>query len=150
MIKKLSLILLLAAFVAFVPACGGKKIKTEGVTCTVTLDGKPLANATVSFTPADGSGNDASGITDASGVCKMQTLLGAADAGTTPGKYLVTITCFEEIDTGKTYTNDAGNEVPVTEDKSVIPQKYASTKTSGLEAEVQKGANSFEFNLESK
>ena len=52
MIKKFSVVLLLVALVAFIPACGGKKIKTEGVTGKVTLDGQPLANATVFFTPA--------------------------------------------------------------------------------------------------
>ena len=151
MIKKISVVLLLVALVAFVPACGGKKIKTEGVTGKVTLDGQPLANATVFFTPADGSGgSEASGMTDANGVYKLQTLLGAADAGTTPGKYLVSFTCFEEVETGKTYKNDEGNDGPVTEDRSVIPAKYNSVKTSGFEAEVVKGANTFDFDLQSK
>ena len=151
MIKKFSVVLLLAILVAFVPACGSKKIKTEGVTGKVTLDGQPLANATVFFTPADGSGgNEASGMTDANGVYKLQTLLGAADAGTTPGKYLVSFTCFEEVDTGKTRTDEDGKELPITEDRSVIPQKYNSFKTSGFEAEVVKGANTFDFDLQSK
>lgn len=150
MTKQFSIILFLVVLVAFVPACGDKKLKTEGVTGTVTLDGQPLPNATVYFTPLDGSGNEAVGTTDSNGVYRLQTLLGKVDAGTTPGKYSVKFSCYEEFETGKTYTNDEGKEIPETDERSIIPQKYESAQTSGFEAEVVKGANTFDFDLQSK
>src|SRR5262245_12374499 len=66
--------------------CGqGKTVKVEGV---VTLDGKPLPAATVTFVP-DGNGRAASGRTDQDGIFRLTTF--RTDDGAVPGEYKVTV-----------------------------------------------------------
>ena len=75
----LSLICLLAG-------CGGSGVSAvEGV---VTLDGKPLQNASIHFVP-QGAGRDATGQTDASGHFTMSTF--KPGDGVVPGEYKVVI-----------------------------------------------------------
>ncbi len=150
--NKFLLFFALLGILATVPACGGGAIKTEGVSGVVTLDGEPLPNATVYFTPVDkASGAQQSvGRTNEAGEYKLQTLLGAADAGTTPGDYVVTIDCVDEVKTGGTTTNDDGEEVPETEEIQRVPSRYLNGETSGLTATVVKGSNTFNFDLTSE
>ena len=150
--NKFLLFFALIGLLATIPACGGGAIKTEGVTGVVTLDGEPLPNATVYFTPVDkASGAQQSvGRTNELGEYKLQTLLGAADAGTTPGDYVVTIDCVDEVPTGGTKLNDEGEEVPETEEIQRVPARYLNASTSGLTATVVKGANTFNFDLTSE
>ena len=150
--NKFLLFFALLGLLATVPACGGGAIKTEGVTGVVTLDGEPLANATVYFTPAEGSSgaSQSVGTTNEAGEYKLQTLLGAADAGTTPGDYVVTIDCVDEVPTGDMKLNDDGDEVPETEEIQRVPARYLNASTSGLTATVVKGANTFNFDLTSE
>ncbi len=143
---KFSLCVLLA-LIAFIPACGQKHIKTEGVTGTVTLDGQPLAFASIRFVPVDGTGLDSYGQSDANGVYKIQTQQGKANAGTTPGKYQVAVTCFQEVGTGKFTKDEDGNQIEITKDESIVPAKYNDPKTSGIEVEVVKGSNKIDIEL---
>ena len=96
--KRFLAVMALVAIIAILPSCGKKVLKTDEVTGTVTLDGSPLKGCSVFFTPADGNGAPAVGTTDASGVYKLQTALGAADAGTTPGTYSVTFQCIQIVE----------------------------------------------------
>jgi len=142
--------LVLCATTLFV-GCGKKVVKTEGVTGKVTLDGAPLPDANVFFVPVDKNSGalDSFAKTGEDGTYKLQTLTGAANAGTTPGKYLVRFDAQESVDTGKTETvND--QEVPILDSKSILPRRYNDEKTSGFEVEVVPGANTFDFDLESK
>ncbi len=149
--NKFFLLVAAAAVLTLVPACGPRPIKTEGVTGVVTLDGAPLANATVTFVPTEGStGVAAAGVTNEKGEYKLQTLLGAADAGTTPGKYAVSFSCYDEVETGETRTDEDGEEVPITEEVNVLPTKYNDAATSGFEADVVDGKNTFNFDLTSE
>ncbi len=145
--NKAFLILALVAVVAFIPACGKKTIKTEGVTGVVTLNGQPLPYASLRFIPTDATGSESSGITDEKGAYKLQTLLGEANAGTTPGAYKVAIECYGEEETGKTHTDEDGNEVKETKEVSLLDRKYADPETSGLTAEVKSGKNEINFDL---
>ena len=122
-------------------------MKTEGVSGVVTLDGQPLADATVHFIPADSTGSPSYGKTNENGEYKLQTLLGAADAGTTPGQYKVRVECVEMYETGKTFQEN-GEEKPEMKARSIIPAKYNDENTSGLEATVVKGSNTFNFDLQ--
>jgi len=140
---------LLALLIA-VPACGKKTLKTEGVSGVVTFDGAPLKGCTVTFVPAEGSeGVQSYGTTNETGEYKLQTMLGKADAGTTPGEYKVSFQCFETFETGRTITDDEGNDAPETDSRSILPQKYCDSKTSGCTATVVKGKNTFNFDLTS-
>mgnify|MGYP004445927293 CR=1 FL=1 len=147
MLRKIALLALCALVLTVIPACGKGAIKTEGVTGKVTFNGAPLADATVFFIPV-GEGNQSYGKTDANGVYKLQTLLGAADAGTTPGKYQVRFEAVENVPTGKMLTDSTtGEEYERVDVQSVIPRQYTDEKTSGFEVEVVKGSNTFDFDL---
>lgn len=68
--------------------CGGagKPVKTEGI---ITLDGKPVEGATVTFVPEAGGGPSASGITGSDGVFRLTTR--NHNDGALPGDYKVTV-----------------------------------------------------------
>ena len=145
---KQTILIVLAFCMAIAPfGCGKKVIKTEGVSGVVRLDGQPLANATVHFIPVDSTGSPSYGKTNENGEYKLQTLLGAADAGTTPGQYKVRVECVEMYETGKTFQEN-GEEKQEMKARSIVPAKYNDENTSGLEATVVKGANTFDFDLQ--
>ena len=144
--KKFALGLVALAMLTVLPACSNA-IKTEGVTGVVTYNGEPLADATVKFIPTDGTGSQSYGKTNEKGEYKLQTLLGAADAGTTPGEYKVTVDCIETVETGK-MIQENGEEKPETIAQSLIPAKYNNAETSGLTATVAPGDNKIDFTLE--
>ena len=144
--KKFALGLVALAMLTVLPACSNE-IKTEGVTGVVTYNGEPLADATVKFIPTDGTGSQSYGKTNEKGEYKLQTLLGAADAGTTPGEYKVTVDCIETVETGK-MIQENGEEKPETIAQSLIPAKYNNAETSGLTATVAPGDNKIDFALE--
>jgi hypothetical protein len=75
---------LLAALAA--GGCGGKTAKVQGV---VTLDGKPLPGATVTFIPA-GSGRPAGGRSESDGSFRLTTF--RPEDGALPGEYKVIVT----------------------------------------------------------
>ena len=143
--KKFALYLVALAMLAVLPACS-KAIKTEGVTGVVTYNGEPLADATVKFIPTDATGSQSYGKTNEKGEYKLQTLLGAADAGTTPGEYKVTVDCITTVETGN-MIEENGEEKPETVAESLIPAKYNNAETSGLTATVAPGDNTINFDL---
>jgi hypothetical protein len=73
--------------------CGSKPVPVKG---RVTLDDKPLANASVLFIAQEPGGRDASGYTDANGVFELTTL--RPQDGALPGSYKVTIHCSAAVD----------------------------------------------------
>src|SRR5262245_17896545 len=92
------LLRLLAAGLALAVAagCGGRS--TASVSGVVTLDGKPLEGAAVSFTPAsrDGGGVGGSyGKTDANGRYTLRTVVTNA-TGAAVGKHRVSISLYKE------------------------------------------------------
>jgi len=149
----LNLILVLAVLMIVVTGCSKvKRIKTEMVTGTVTMEGAPVADAVVSFTPEKGAdGLAACGRTDAKGVYTLSTVQGYENQGTLPGKYIVTISKSVQIDTGETEENEALREVvPVIEYTEGLPEVYKHTNTSPLRATVTSGQeNKIDFTLES-
>jgi hypothetical protein len=81
--------LFLSALILTTVGCGKRLAKVEGV---VTLDGKPLAGATVSFVPA-GEGRAATGRTGTDGSFRLTTF--RTDDGALPGEYRVVVTVTE-------------------------------------------------------
>lgn len=77
----------LLTLVVVASGCGSRS-RTSPVTGTVTLDGKPLAGASIQFVP-QGAGRDATGETDAGGQFVMSTF--QPRDGVMPGSYKVTI-----------------------------------------------------------
>ncbi len=143
--KNLALCLAALAMLAVLPACS-KAIKTEGVAGVITYNGEPLANATVKFIPVDATGSQSYGKTNEKGEYKLQTLLGAADAGTTPGEYKVTVDCVKNVPTGN-MIQENGAEIEEMEVETVIPKTYSNPETSGLTATVAPGDNTINFDL---
>jgi hypothetical protein len=129
--------------------CSGSKLATVKVSGTVTLDGVPLDDATVTFTPkTEGQGHPAYGITDTNGRYQLQTFLGAVNAGTTPGDYLVSVTKREKSGGEGVSGSPSSGTGPPPPPKSLIPEKYGKTETSELTATVEnKKNNVIDFDL---
>jgi hypothetical protein len=100
------------------------------VTGVVKMDGKPLANASVEFTPIDGKGLTSYGRTDKDGYYYMMASRTAE--GSAVGRNRVKISTYEVIDNSRS--------IPET-----VPTKYNTS--SELEAEVKSGSNTFDFDL---
>ena len=94
---KLRLKWTMAVLLSILPmtGCGGpfKPVYLEGL---VTLDGEPLAGATVTFLPEDGDGHPASGFTDQEGVFKLTTF--KKNDGALPGEYCIVVTKIQSIE----------------------------------------------------
>ena len=61
-------------------------VKVKGV---VTLDGKPLSSATITFNPIAGAGRPANGLSDGDGNFQLTT--SSPNDGAAPGEYKVTV-----------------------------------------------------------
>ncbi|MCS7239476.1 MAG: carboxypeptidase-like regulatory domain-containing protein [Thermoguttaceae bacterium] len=125
--------------------CGGQAGPTTyRVTGTVTQDGKPLADAAVTFHPV-GQGQPAVGRTDASGRYETSAL---------PGRYRVTVAKYASAEGGTAaaapsgeYQEAAPGTTPAPS-RNILPAKYADPATSGFEVEVKPGDNTFDFRIE--
>lgn len=144
--------------------CGGSgRPKTVPVTGVVTLDGKPIEGANVTFYPdtgesaatggpqkkTDAATRPATGTTDKEGKFTLKTF--EEGDGALPGKYRVGIVKKEV--TGFLADKDglSGGIAPEgIKEKWIVPQKYADPKTSGLTAEVKPGMEPLEFKLTSQ
>ncbi len=139
--------LLIVAVVAL-SGCG-EKTGTIPISGKVTYQGKPLANARVTFAPKAG-GRPADGITNVDGQYKLGTYM--AGDGALPGDYSVAIS-HSDVDVTKppsTEITDGAVYEPMKEDvaKSKIPAKYQSPAQSGLKAVVEaSGPKVFDFAL---
>lgn len=129
--------------------CGSSAIKTEPVTGIVTLDGKPVEAAFVTFIPKEqGEGATVSfGTSDATGRYSLQVMRGDPDAGTTPGEYRVTVEKIESVPTGRKFFNEsAGQMEEETKPVDRLPLLYKNRDKTPLSATVVPGKN--EINLE--
>ena len=144
------LLLLLSG--CLVMGCGGKKIPvqvTEPVDGIITMDGVPLAGASVTFIPQGTGGDAASGSTDSDGKFKIQTLRGAPGGGTTPGEYRVTISKIESVPTGRKTTNSDGETIEESTEKQITPPIYASRERTPIIVNITKGKNEVNIELDS-
>ncbi len=138
--------------------CGPDAPKTIPVTGTVTLDGKPLEGASVTFMSTEGS-RVASGTTDASGSFTLKTVIGSLMVdGAVPGTHKIGVAKTESSGTGETRKEGetdqemvarmAGNATNTSKikQKYIVPQKYNSPEGSGLTATVAEGGGPVELN----
>ncbi|MEW4453884.1 carboxypeptidase-like regulatory domain-containing protein [Bremerella sp. JC817] len=117
-----------------ITGCGSGN--TSATTGTVTLDGKPLPNAEVVFTP-EGGGRPAVAETNEQGDFELIYTVG--QSGAPPGKYVV------RVRTATTMVNDKGKEV-IVEEK--VPRKY-NDQTELVCEVIQGETNHFELDLKS-
>ena len=124
----------------------------------ITLDGEPLSEATVNFSPKEqGQGAIGYARTNEKGEYRLQTIQGRPDAGTLPGEYAVTISKYILVPTGKKVRNQNPftDEVTLEDEMTsllLFPEMktYASTQTTPFSATVVKGKNRFDFDVKSK
>ena len=144
--------------------CGGgaEVPDTAPVSGVITLDGAPVEGANVTFTPSsqDPEAKPAYGTTDANGKYTLATTVpgGKAD-GAVPGKHRITVTKIKAAETTDNGSGEYGTDsyVPAgatgvpqedTGPEYIVPQRYGSKGTSGLEATVEaSGENTFNFDL---
>jgi hypothetical protein len=117
---------------------------------TVTLDGKPVADAALNFSPVKAApgGEPSAGVTDAQGNFTLNT---AHDTpGTLQGKCRVTVWKADLVPMAP------GEQVPELEKgfegqriKYIIPKKYTQFNTSGLEFDIQPGMPPLRIELKS-
>jgi len=144
-----------ACALLFLTSCSGgsgqdkwtkSRPETSPVSGTVTYDGKPLAEATVVFSPV-GEQQAAVGRTDARGNFRLTTFKDGD--GAIPGNYKVGITCVHTE--GPLPGTNLDEVIPTIKETSIIPVKYGNFEKSGLTTEVlAKKPNSFDFALSSK
>jgi hypothetical protein len=145
-----------AALFLVVVGCGTGRPPLVATTGTVTLDGKPVASATVTLMPRAG-GRPATGTTDQAGRFTLSTF--APGDGAVVGGYDAVVTKLElkkpvagggvAADDG--LAPDTMGAIPAEEDyRSLLPKRYADPRTSGLAVEVTAGGPPLELALTSK
>jgi hypothetical protein len=121
-------------FALVVAGCGGEKLPGLGqVSGTITMDGKPVADAAVQFTPTEAGATASVGQTDTSGNYELYYSRG--NKGAKVGEHSVTVNNFR----------DAGESGQG--QRESIPAKY--NVTTELKATVKRGANKINFDLKS-
>jgi hypothetical protein len=153
--------LLVTISVAAAAGCGGRRgPKVEYVEGVVTLDGTPVADAAVGYSPVDGKvGLPAYGKTDAQGRYRLSAVRGGTPhAGTAAGDYRVSVTKVEIIPPDEPQPPPPEGWKPSmgprpTATRSLIPEAYANVTTSGLRVTVKPGRNTgpeFSFDMRAK
>jgi hypothetical protein len=131
------------------PGCGGGSgpvmYAAKG---KVTYQSKPVPDANVMFAPENGA--PAMGKTDSSGYFSLST---NGQSGAMPGKGIWTITAFEPVELPPPISADeagklaAQGKLPIVVGKSIIPEKYGTTITSGLNYEVTTTSSKNNFDI---
>ena len=157
---------LILTFVCFVSMfCIGCGEKLTQVTGKVTVDGKEIEGASLTFTSTTNASIFSSGATDAQGIYSLQTLRGGDKIirGAEPGSYIVSIVKKEDDGPPKKDTSTMTIEEKVNYEMSLtggpmrnkkfiyhVPQKYEVASKSGLTAEVPaSGTIVVDFTLDS-
>ena len=133
------------------------RLPTYPVTGTVTLQGKPVAGAAITFVPTGSEGEAASAITDSEGKYALTTW--RAGDGARPGEYRVKVSKQEQttVDSSKMVRNLSIEEEqkiyveskkPRPPAKSLIPSKYQDDQTSGLIHKVEQKPTTFDIKIE--
>jgi hypothetical protein len=154
----------LLALTGFVGCARQSGPAVEYVEGSVLVDGEPVADATVGFSPAGGAGLAAFGQTDAKGIYRLTTVQGGKKLGGAPvGDYTVTVkkyrNRFAELGPPPTPEQDPKGYAAFKAEydrletlplESLIPAGYAEMATTPLRATVKPGRNvgpAFTFDL---
>lgn len=117
---------------------GGLNVPTGTVSGTVTIDGKPLSDATITFI-GETNGDTASGALQSDGTYSLKYGSGFSVPA---GDYRVVVVAGAAGGSGPANPEDLMKTVKVPQIlKSPIPDKYKDPKTSALVAVVKEGTN---------
>ena len=130
----ISLPVVLTLLLSSLSGCGGKPAKVSG---TVSVDGVPLNQGTVSYVPA-GGGLRAVAQIESDGSYKVRT---NREMGLEIGEYKVAVSSREVI-------KPEGGGLPMP-GKYLAPQRYGRIETSDLQYTVEKGSNVIDIELSS-
>ena len=154
-LRSAALALMILASVSLT-GCGVSVPRLTQVEGTLTLDGKPLANKSLLFTPVgDTPGQGAGGSSDAEGQYTLKAMVPGATrdyAGVAPGRYRVTV--FESTFAGDILSGQNGDEPAVAlgpgmgGGKSEIPAIYGTEK-SPLVLDVPEAGGVIDIQLKS-
>jgi hypothetical protein len=126
----------IAAVIGALGGCNRENLPGLGrVTGTITMDGKPVAEAAVAFIPEGGAAGTAVGRTDAEG--KYELYYSRGNKGAKIGEHTVTVNTYRET----------GDEDSRKIEKETIPARYNAN--SELKATVKSGSNTIDFALKS-
>jgi 5-hydroxyisourate hydrolase-like protein (transthyretin family) len=135
--RKILLLTLLIAVVGCSPSNRPKDLPTlYPCTVVITQDGKPLAEATVEFTPVDSANAKyrAASVTDANGTVSMTTY---GFAGVPAGKYKVVVSKVLLDNLEYADNKSTGQKEVVNFNKyKVVDSKYSSAETTPHEIEI--------------
>ena len=137
-IRKLALVCCVSLCASFLGGCGGASDTPElgSVSGNIQLNGKPLADANIEFSPEKGRGSIATTDADGNYVLKYTNDLNGAVLGT----HTVRIT------TGAAASGGEGAEAKAATPER-IPPKYNSQ--TDIKVEVKAGNNTFDYKIES-
>ena len=153
-------VIILSSLILVFTGCNNPDARFTKVEGTITYNGEAVEGATVVFSPADSSGESASGKTDASGKYTLTTP-GAQNAGTgvVPGAYNVLVTkvhststsdpdvlaeqrreiTYEELQTRLAAKGLTPSTAVQIEHKQLLPVRYGQPSGTPLKATVQQG-----------
>ena len=132
---------LTAATLLAVMGCGGGG-DLAPVSGVVLLDGEPVESGTVYFIPDSGAGSE--GELAAGGRFTLTTQEGRA--GAILGRHRVAVAAFKEAVWPPNYDQaDNGQDSGI-----LVPARYGTADSSGLEYDVQPGENEFTIELSSR
>lgn len=129
--------------------CGRSGPVVEFVEGVVLLDGAPLADCVVGFSPLDPGGLSAYGQTDATGTYRLTTARGGRmEGGAAVGRYAVSLTKQRPRERKRGEMQASGPD----DIEFLVPKGYTQSATSGITATVRKGRNvgpEFRYELKS-
>lgn len=139
------------ASLCLVVGCGGTTSDMGTVKGVVTYNGKPVPAGTITFQPVSGD-RPSTGRIESDGTYRLSSLV--PGDGARLGEHKVFIEAKTVTDLGtkaKSMADEAKLDGSLSKPPTVtwhVPEKYASADTSGLTANVDKGTNTIDFNIE--
>ncbi|HWL09882.1 MAG TPA: carboxypeptidase-like regulatory domain-containing protein [Planctomicrobium sp.] len=151
----LTLFVIVGALLLAAAGCRGKQpdrreTQLVPVQGTITMKGKPVVGAVVSFIVeiSSSGGEPAYGLTDPEGKYVLKTSLPGSKKGMLPGampgdyKVTVTKTASQGFD-----SSDERVEEDRPQQRQLLPPKYSSTGQTPLQASVNSNSATFDFEL---
>ncbi|MFZ9793254.1 MAG: carboxypeptidase-like regulatory domain-containing protein [Gemmataceae bacterium] len=135
-------LLLMPTSIFLALGCGGDNRGLAPVSGTIFLNGKPLPNATIVFTPEENDVRVGVGSTDKDGKYSLSSF--QTNDGVKIGKHKVSVRAFE--DSGGAFK--PADDITNVRGKMTTPLKYANPEESGLTAVVEKKKNVIDFQLQ--